>query len=188
MSSPAQLGELESVQGTSPRKAGGRTPNRSHRWRRRHQLSGFGDKRAINCACSSRNSAFWSASLIIPISFLQPQRAPHIGNPVSELWDLGGLHSLDVCRATRSLLHGWTYSLDPPSEEAEQWLRGSWIWKDKQWLTNHQVQRFVRVRQGSLCLRSTSKYWYCRAVFHLNKMLSGLELCSGEAFTLGKKM
>lgn len=106
---------------------------------------------------------------------------------MSELWDLGGLHSLDVSRATRSLLHGWTYSLDPPSEEVEQWLRASWIWKDKQWLTNRQVQRFVRVHQGSLCLRSTSKYWYCRAVFHLNKMLSGLELCSGEAFTLGKK-
>ena len=60
--------------------------------------------------------------------------------------------------------------------------------EDKRWLTNCQVQRFVRVRQGSLCLRSTSEYWYCRAVFHLNKMLSGLELCSGEAFALGGKI
>lgn len=58
--------------------------------------------------------------------------------------------------------------------------------KTKQWLTNRQAQRFVRVHQGSLCLRSTSKYWYCRAVFHLNKMLSGLELCSGRLY-LGKK-
>lgn len=62
-------------------------------------------------------------------------------------------------------------------------IGASWIWKDKQWLTNRQAQRFVRVHQGSLCLRSTSKYWYWQTVFPLNKMLDGLELCSEEAFT-----